>query len=306
MKISKQNIHDWTPYTHPPLEEVVPHLKFNVPETRSSTYSTNIVCDVDVSTWTAHLQLCRQLTCSLIQLCELCIYSCWDVSQLVGWTHITVTSTTPNDQPMNTGHHHSALPPRIMSMVVTPPASSTTYVRQPHCCQSNSSSASQRSIACRYQRVTVVDEFGTLTHPLYASSCYWFLVRIAVIAAPTCLTYQVTGGFGWRIHLKGNSGPNPPVNQTLPYGPPPPIEKHRLKRISVKAKRNKNLSSLKLPHPIYCGTEPSVQPRITSHQAKTIVFNKTTTTGPCVVRMSAPLTPVTFLTISTASPFWFQ
>ena len=46
----KQNIHDWTPYTHPPLEEVVPHLKFNVPETRSSTYSTNIVCDVDVST----------------------------------------------------------------------------------------------------------------------------------------------------------------------------------------------------------------------------------------------------------------
>ena len=41
-----------------------------------------------------------------------------------------------------------------------------------------------------------------------------------------------------------------------------------------KAKRNTNLSTLKLPHPTYCGTETSVQPRITTHQAKTIVFNQ--------------------------------
>ena len=44
-----------------------------------------------------------------------------------------------------------------------------------------------------------------------------------------------------------NSGPNPPVNQTLPYGPPPPIEKHCFnKKNSANKRYEMNLSTLKI------------------------------------------------------------
>ena len=43
-----------------------------------------------------------------------------------------------------------------------------------------------------------------------------------------------------------NSGPNPPVNQTLPYGPPPPIEKHRLNKKFCQQAIQTGLSTLKI------------------------------------------------------------
>ena len=54
-----------------------------------------------------------------------------------------------------------------------------------------------------------------------------------------------------------NSGPNPPVNQTLPYGPPPPIEKHRLNKKSAnKQYKNGSVNAKIIPSLSYLKRKP--------------------------------------------------